>query len=403
MEGNPEPRPTQPADVDPAEATINPTQTVVVEFSGSAAQPVETATPAEGASEKKSKKGLIIGVIIGAIILIGGAITAAVLALTSNKPDVVALAIQRIMNGETPANLAIDGGIDIHINSEGAPIKRINVGLDSAIITESLINKTTASLTLTDSNNEEIDVTVDEVYAADGDLFIKVDGLSDIFEASGLFNLPTMTGDIIGEETVTVSSLIKGVDDEWIRISLDEISEISKSYVSEESPLSCLSSVASNLSKNTNTAAEIYGKYPFISSTTEGVTLSGRQGPVYLVSFDSKNFANYISSLNDSLSDEGLFSCLGYKKGARLNEEEIDKMFSEIPKIYVEVNENHDFSRLYLETDLNEGQATVAIDLDFSYPANVNVSEVPEYTTLTDLLEELTVIMGGDIDIVVDE
>ena len=424
---------------DPAQAMIDPTQKVVIESLDPNGRPMEKVVPALGTEKKKPNKGLFIGIIAGAAVLFCGIIVAVVVALSSRKPDAVALAVQRFVNGEAPSNLAVNGDIDIRINTDGTPIKRLNINLDSEIITKSLINTSSATLTLTDYNNDEFSVKFSEVYAADGDLFLKAEGLSDLIEESNLVDLLTSSNAVVdcsaedtdcvdqytvqgteattceegeqgcstevttsvsetGETVAPLTGVAEIIDGNWIKISLDEIQEISKGFVSEDSPLSCLTSIAGNLNKNTNMTAEIYGKYPFVSSTTKDVTMPGKQGPVYLVNLDSTNFTNYINAFNDSSSGDGLFSCLGYDSNTKLDENEVAKLFSNLPKIYAEVDSDYDFSRLYLETDFNDGNSTLTVDLDFSYPANVNASEPVEYTYFKDILEETTEAVGGDTE-----
>ncbi len=435
----PNARPLQTSAPDPAQAMINPSQRVVVESLDPNGRPMEKVVPAEEPEKKKPNKGLLIGIIAGAAVLFCGIIVAIVVAVSSNKPDAVALAIQRVITGEAPSNLAIGGDIDIHINTDGAPIKHFNINLNSEIITKSLINTSSATLTITNYNNDDFSIKLDEVYAADGDLFLKAEGLSDLIGGSDLVNLLTSNSgvvdcsaedtDCVDQQTVqdtnattctdesqecpseektldeknvetmtALNKIAEVIDDEWIKISLDEIKELSKDYVSEDSPLSCLADVASNLNKNTNMTTEIYSKYPFVSSTTKDVTVPGKQGPVYLVNFDSTNFTNYINSFNDSSSSDGLFSCLGYDSKTELDENEVANLFSNLPKIYAEVDNNYDFSRLYLETDIDDGKAMVTVDLDFSYPVNVNVSEPVEYTDYKDILEEINEANGENTE-----
>ena len=73
-----------------------------------------------------------------------------------------------------------------------------------------------------------------------------------------------------------------------------------------------------------------------------------------------------------------------------------------MPTIYTEVDNDNNFSRLYLVSDLNDGEGTMTIDLGFSYPENVNVSEPVEYKDFSEVLQEVMSSMftiDTDIDI----
>ena len=218
----PNARPLETSVADQAGSAINPAQTVVVESLDPNGRQMEKVAPAEETEKKKPNKGLLIGIIAGAAVLFCGIIVAVVVALSSKKPDAVALAVQRFMNGETPTNLAIDGSIDLRFNSEGTPVKGINIDLASEIITKSLINTSSATLTLTNYNDDDYSVKLDEVYAADGDLFLRVEGLPGLIEGSGLAETLTPT-----EESADIlTGATETIDGSWIKLSLDEIKEM---------------------------------------------------------------------------------------------------------------------------------------------------------------------------------
>ena len=80
---------------------------------------------------------------------------------------------------------------------------------------------------------------------------------------------------------------------------------------------------------------------------------------------------------------------MGWDDNVTITKEDITKLTSKMPKIYVEVNANNDFTRLYLESDISDGIATAVIDLGFSYPTNINVSEPVEYTDFSKFLQTL--------------
>ncbi|MBQ3433386.1 hypothetical protein IJG22_03800, partial [Candidatus Saccharibacteria bacterium] len=128
----PSPTPTTPT-TEPAAPTSAP-----VESLDPTGRPMEqnvaTAEPV-----KKSKAGIIAAIVAGCVLLIGGIIAAIIIMMGANKGDAVAAAMQKIMNGEAPKNVAIDGTIDILLNNENIPFKRININLDSDIMVGSMI------------------------------------------------------------------------------------------------------------------------------------------------------------------------------------------------------------------------------------------------------------------------
>ena len=329
------------------------------------------------------------------------------------------------MNGETPTNLSVKGDISITSNNEDPPIKRLNINLESELMTGSLINSSAADITLTTSAGKDHPLRVEELYAADGDSYLKLVGLKNVVndpELTGIF-IPNYNNAVVDcstngegctEEILEKSSpscnsdekgcvsadvvsdeLIEEIDDVidyfegiWIRIPLDDLSGFAGDFVERDSPLACMANTINNLNKNSNKTAELYNKHPFISSTTKGVTLPSKEGQVYSVVLDSTNFTDYINALNNSTSSESLFACLGLESNAKLDESQTADLFEKLPNVFVEINENNDFSRVYLETEVNEG-VTLTIDLSFSYPNSINVTEPVEYTTLEEITKDI--------------
>ena len=60
-----------------------------------------------------------------------------------------------------------------------------------------------------------------------------------------------------------------------------------------------------------------------------------------------------------------------------------------IPALYVEIDGNYNFTRLYFVTDAEDYGVKVTTDLNFSYPDNINVSEPTEYQNLMDILNNM--------------
>ena len=329
---------------------------------------------------KKKKTGLIVGIIIGAVALIGGAVAAVLLLPGLLNQNPVATAMQRIMSGATPKNVAIDGEFNILINQEDSPIKRVNVNLDSDIVTGSMINTSSAVLTFTTSENKDFSVKFNEIYAADGNVYFKIDGATAALEDSGLLGTGVTSSDTL--------DVVESIDGTWLRVSAEMIQSMSDGST-QESPISCVTDLVTDLNKTNNTAAELYNKYPFITSTTENVFIPSKHSQVYQVGLDSKNLTSFINSITNSNLVGKVYTCLGYEDSVSVSEEDIKTIVDKMPKVFVELNGQNDFSRLYMESNLNDGAASLIIDLGFSYPTNVTVTEPVEYTDFTDVINQL--------------
>lgn len=394
------------------------TEAVQVESLDPMGRPMEKAAPQTEAPKKKSKVGLIVCLVILIVALIGGGIAAAVVLMNKNKPDAVAMAMEKLMSGEAPENVAIDGTIDILLNDKDSPVSRINVNLDSDIIVGSAINTSSVVLTMTTRYGQDYSVKFDEVYAANGDLYFKIDGAMAAIEDSGILDLIQNSADVElnadaeeldadTEGTVEVvdsvetivdtayvdvlAQAIEVIDGEWLKISTDELAQLS-SDIMTDSPTTCIMNMVGDLNKNSNTTVQLYNKYPFINSTTEGVMIASKENPVYRVSINSENFAQFVNSMQNAGLTDDLYTCLGWKGNTSVSEEDAAEVVNELPKAYVEVNGNNEFSRLYVESELNDGAMSVVADLGLNYPRNVNVMEPVEYTDFSEVIQK---IMSG--------
>ena len=407
-------------------------------------RPMEQAAPIEITPTKKKKTGLIAGIIaVVAVLLIGG--VAAALVLILNQPDPVTAAMNKIMSGNAPANVAIDGNINIAINDEFSPISNVNIDLKSSGITSSMINDSKATVKTKIRNVGEFEVEFDEVYAGNGDLYFKIDGATSALEDSGILYLLNSSNQVdcsggrvdclneeastnciggvgtnclsedeyildggqsvLDEETITyfasLLNMVEVIDGEWLKISVDQLNMVSDRVVAD-SDISCITNLVSEVNTNSNSAAELYRKNPFVSSTNENVTLNSKNYPVYKVSVDSEKFANYVNSIQNADLSSNLYSCLGWENNVQIGADDVAEIVNTMPTVYAEVDDDNNFSRLYLVSNLNDGEGTMTIDLGFSYPANVNVSEPEEYKDFSEVLQEIMSSMftiDTDIDI----
>ena len=72
-------------------------------------------------------------------------------------------------------------------------------------------------------------------------------------------------------------------------------------------------------------------------------------------------------------------------------------MLEDLPEIYVEVDGDNNFTRLYTNLKIDSGKLT--IDLNFSYPTNINVTEPLEYQNFSEVIQDVsTSVYDADID-----
>ena len=423
---NNNPLDANPAESTPLEKVVEEVQTASAAPAGDPmARPMEQAPAVAPVQPKKKKTGLIVGIIIAAVVLIGGGIAAALILMNLNRGDAVSKAIEKLASGNVPANVKMDGTFTLVPNDEDSLISNVKIDLDMQASTSSLMNSATATLTANFTNGGSFEFDLDEVYAANGDLYFKISGLTnaledyttslqgslledeyadtnygedltvivDCEETGDCEPVDTTGDDAISLESLTeILSLIEAVDGEWLRISTDDLSTIG-GLTTTDSDTSCLVNLMGDAKSYNNSIAEMYGKNPFITSTTEGVTLASKSGePVYKVVIDEEKFSTFINDFQDSTLAENLLSCMGYE-GMKVDTDDLAEEISEWPTFYVEVDKDYNFTRLYFVADSTDGSTTLTTDLSFTYPENINVAEPAEYTDFSVMLQRILTSM----------
>lgn len=414
-------------------------------------RPMKQAVPTAETPQPKKKIGLIILIITTISVLAIGGIAAAVIIANLNQKDRATVAIEKIMRGEAPSNVAIDGDIKIDINNKFSPISSININLNSGIIPSSFTNNSVAKVTTSVRGIGDFTVEFDEIYATDGDLYFKIDGITSALEDSRLLYLLNLTSKLpstvncgddkhcqaeelnalicknggscdsvtvqedaesitldgggqaaLGEDTlsyvISMLDAVELIDGEWLRITTDELGSIMNGSA-ETSEANCIVDLVNTVSANNYSAIELYNRYPFISSSDENIEITSRDYPVYKLSLDSTAFSSYVNSIRNSAISDKIYSCFNLERSVWMDEEDIAAIAKDLPVIYAEINDNDNFSRLYVTSDINNGDATVTMDLNISYPPVVNVPEPLEYRDYSDVIQEIsTGIYDTNID-----
>ncbi|MBR0479753.1 hypothetical protein IJJ49_00590 [Candidatus Saccharibacteria bacterium] len=396
------------AEAPAAEATENP-------LVAAAEAEAPTENPAGSVIQDKPKKkvGLIIGIIILIIALIGGGVAAAFMMGLFGGGDPVAAAIAKMTGENRPENVSLSGTITVMPDNASMGVSKVVIDLKSSAQTSSLINSTTATLTATMGENE-IEVSLGEVYAANGDLYFNISGIDEAIDT--LMNqtpvqlndeempelpdgempdddlMPTVDcideTDCIeqqGESMIDLSgmagiiaSIFGAVDGEWIRIPTDSLSDFSSSF-GVDSSTQCLIEAANNATKKGNSVAEIYSKHAFISGSNENVSVAKKNDPIYKIVFDEDKMKEFFEAVDTAdIYDDS--SCATEE----VSTSEAVAAIKSLPTIYTEVNSENQFTRFYVSSS-NNG-STIIVDLSIGYPTNISVSEPEEYIDFEDLL-----------------
>ncbi|MBR3138034.1 hypothetical protein IKG41_01665 [Candidatus Saccharibacteria bacterium] len=346
---------------------------------------------AEQSAPVKPKKKIwpIVAIIICLFLAVGCGVTAVLLSLNANKSNAVTAAIAKLINGEAPANVAVNGDITIDINNQESPVKSVAINLKSEVIPSSLINSSVANITFTTQSGTDMAFELNEVYASNSDIYFKINNNTDNTvidcDSETEEECTTENSDTTSAEQAAVFAIVDAIDDEWLKISTNEITETVNSTIPSNS-INCLADLANNLKTNNNSIAKAYNDNQFIISTTENIPVTSKRYPVYLITFDKEKLGNFLNATNEASIVEDLSSCLDQE--VSINSDNILDNLKKLPKVYTEIDNDNNFARIFTTSEIGE-EASVIIDLSFDYPTNVNVSEPTEYRNFSDVIQEI--------------
>ncbi len=368
---------------------------------GEPMRPMQQAPVQDTTTQGKKQKhtGRTIGIIIGVLVLIGVGVGVACALLLKNDP--VSKAVEKIANGEMPEYAAIDGTIEFTpTDTESSLVSSIKIDLDSQLSTKTLMNSSSADVTIAFDELGEISFTASELYPSNGDLYFKIDNFKTSLDeyANALETVGEISETILGENAVTTtveetmtsaaeplvvaSNAAEQLDGQWLMLSLSDINTLF-TEIFQMSNTSCVTSLTGDLKNSTNQIAQLYNDNAFVSSTTDEVSLTSKNSQVYKVVFDNEKFNNFTKQLDSSSAITNFNNCTGSTFSMT------DEVKNEgAPLIYVEVDSDYNFTRFYTKKNYSTIGMDMVADLDLTYPSNINVATPEEYTNLIESLDD---------------
>lgn len=415
-----------PAAEKPAEASTEVASTT--EAAAETSATAETKPTTE--SEPKSKKGLIAGLIIGALAIAGGGAAAAILLLGGNGGTIDG-AMEKIASGKFAENINATGDVNIAILSEGTPIKSVNLSLNSTLAPKTLVNSSTVDVTLTNSLNNTASIKLEDIVTADHDIYVKMSGLVDLLENADFMTvfLPEYVVDCLNGEASALDSLrckSQGIDDsmsvadyisdyvndseimasaelidnEWLMFSHNKIEQLLKSSM-DDSKTECVNNL-----KDYFEGGEIVNYYkasPFVKANTEVKGITKKAFPVQKLSIDAENLTKFFNAVINSAEVQDSMKCFGLTtttSSMSISENNVKELLNDVPGIYVEIDNNNNFTRLLTDTIEAPNYFTTDVDFTFNYPATFTVNAPSDYKDAFRILEGL---MGGSTRTLVED
>lgn len=406
-EGTPNPlnpTPSAPTDAAPAEATPAPApEEPVAKPEEKPAEPT-TETPAEApvavaepvaSSEKPAgkKTGLIVGLIILVLALVGGGVAAAMLlgGGTSGGGD-VSKAITRLLSGDVAKKVTTKGTITVGISNEDLPIDTIGAELNVGYDAENQASSGTINTTVALTGGQKISVGLEEAFV-NKNLYLKVANNSDAPATNCANGTEDNCAPDPNDETAQINAVINMLADKWIRLPVEEMIK-DNSLLPTDETTSCL---LENITKDEDIdIAGLYKQNEFVKYTTEGVKIAKKDSPVYKLSFDAEKLAGFANAFGKSVENSSAVAKCFSNDGVTTEEitaDDLKDSLDTIPPIYVEVNGDNNFTRLYMTYTAEDSSLEIKADLNFDYKSSVDAAAPAEYTDINDLLSGL---MGGN-------
>ena len=318
---------------------------------------------------KKSRKKLLIGLLIGLLlVLIGSAI--AVYALWYQNPQkVVTDAIVNMIKSET---MTYQGSGEFTAKSEDEFIEAITVTMDGKNTrTDGLMN---VSVSLK-SGNTTRDFSGAGLLDKDSNLYIKIDDVAGII--NGAFGM-------LGELPPEVKKVVDSMEGKWVRISADDLGEVDETYKEQQQ---CLAGVVDKLETDENLMREVSDVYKanqFITIVNELGMRDGNLG--YELSGDRESFKGFVAGLKDTTVYRELQAC---DDEFELDPEDIPEATEDDTSFTFQVwisQFGHELREATLTVDDKESESTISVRPTFNEP--VTVEAPAEFIPFNELLDD---------------
>lgn len=217
----------------------------------------EVAAQADGAAKKKSKKGLVITLIIVFLLLIGAGVGLLVWFMISESPEnMLKDALSKVIEAENIQTTAT-----IEVDADG---QKTSVSLDSVMAGADISGSGSIK---TQYNGVDITLNFAAAYSKDGAAYFKFEGLKDSLKGLygdtsssdeddeyGLGALATLISNMLG-------AIVEGIEGDWYKVTASDL----KGALANEQMSCVLENLKSVNSKDTKKKiAEAFGKHQFI-------------------------------------------------------------------------------------------------------------------------------------------
>jgi len=342
-----------------------------------------TPEPIASTPPKKSKRGIIIGAIIGAIVLAGG-VFAALWVINYQKPENAILDVMtNLFNAEA---VELEGTIDIEFNeSNELGISAIKLHLDTK--SGILPSYFDSSLTFFTENEDEVSVYFNTIMLADGSIYLEIKGLTEALAAALPDDLVPIL-DYFEEE-------LADLDGQWYELDIIELANTFGAEI-DTGQFDCTIEAINSLGDRStrNNLIDAFKANPFITAEPTNTTKNGGNG--FAIEFDSKK----AEAFADDLEQAGIFAkfeVCGATEGAEAYDIDIAPIMEDIAPIMDDIDLpdfvffisawGHELTGI--DVNYENEDITLAASFRISFPDKVEISAPSGAKSITTFIEKL--------------
>lgn len=397
---------------------------------GQVTQPAEPAQKSAKSAKGKKKTGMIVAIVLFGVAIICGLAAVLVWLLNPGGSDKVAAAIDKLLSGNAPAYVQAEGTLSV-LNNEGtystelstfSTWSSLSMQLKGVQDTRTTAAGMSGTVTMWLENGSDIEFDVEGVRSSDGDVYVRLDGIATaatdmvnglvgeatncVTDADGNTNCaaPVTSATDCGDDTDCLAqvyamqavestlAMYEALDGEWIRIPATQ----DEDSFTDTSSLCTVNAILS-LSEYYSDLKPLYSQNSFITASTDNLKIASKGNTLYRLNFDQPKVTAFANSLAGSSFAQSLADCAGTAAGQSSLSAQVKSMFSSDTTAYAEVDNNNDFTRLYLSGEMDDAAQEVKADFNLSYPASITINEPDEYVDIEELLMTILVQFYGSI------
>ena len=400
---------------------------------------VVTDAPQPTPETTKSKKGLKVGLITGAAVLLaaGGGFSA--YAYIHNQPENILLgAFSNIVNAE---NLQLSGSILSAPAGSSDVLQDLRIELGEGLskngdVTVGANAKITAKIKL-DGETKDFSVTTDGTFVKDGTLYLKLDGMKQVIDAitkavisatnaslqtdcaASYANIGLPATDcakyVITEEDLpqefnsAINSIAGTIDGQWWKIAIEDIvgafagsiptgsqSDLKEAY-------SCVINQLHTEMGKGNQYLDLFKKNAF-ATITKADSVKLQAGDAYELKIDAEKAASYfkeagkivnLDAIKTCLQKSDVFNNMRQSNLSTTDEEEFDAgaaltdALRKMPKIYLGIS-GWNPQIVAVQINYSDEESSTSADLKIDYPAKLDYSAPSDAKSITDLIGKLS-------------